>query len=59
MQANVIINATYNGKKVATTIAYINLQAPNERLLELAQSINALTNNIFTSATKEIKGEVL
>lgn len=59
MQANVIINATYNGKKVTTTIAYINLQASNERLLELAQSINALTNNIFTSATKEIKGEVL
>lgn len=59
MQVNVIINATANGKKVATTLSYVNPQAANNKLLALAQALNALTTNSFTSASKETKGEVL
>lgn len=59
MQTNVIINATANNKKIATTLSYVNPQVTNAKLLALAQALNALTTNIFTSATKEVKGEVL
>lgn len=59
MQTNVIINATVNNKKIATTLGYVNPQVTNAKLLALAQALNALTTNIFTSATKEVKGEVL
>lgn len=59
MQTNVIINATVNNKKIATTLSYVNPQVTNAKLLALAQALNALTTNIFTSATKEVKGEVL
>jgi len=59
VQTNVIINATVNNKKIATTLSYVNPQVTNAKLLALAQALNALTTNIFTSATKEVKGEVL
>lgn len=56
-----IINATIanTSKKITTTITYINPQAANNKLLNLAQALNALTTNTFVSATKETKGEVL
>lgn len=59
MQVNVIINSTVNGKKLATTLSYVNPQAANNKLLALAQALNALTTNTFTRASKETKGEVL
>lgn len=61
MQTNMIINATIanTSKKITTTITYINPQAANNKLLNLAQALNALTTNTFVSATKETKGEVL
>lgn len=59
MQTNVIINYTVNSKKKSKTLTYVNPNATNQKLLELAQAINALTTNIFTYASKETKGEVL
>lgn len=59
MQTNVIINYTVNSKKKTKTITYVNPAATNEKLLQLAQSLNALTTNTFVVATKETKGEVL
>lgn len=59
MQVNVIINSTVNGKKKTTTLTYVNPQASNNKLLALAQALNALTVNTFVSASKETKGEVL
>ena len=60
MQTNIIINATTTAsKKLTTTITYVNPNAANSKLLNLAQTLNALTTNTFTSATKETKGEVL
>lgn len=61
MQVNVIINqrTSSDDKKMTTTISYVNPQAANNKLLALAQAMNALTTNRFISATKEVKGEVL
>lgn len=61
MQTNVIINYTkaYDGKKGSKTLTYVRPTATNQKLLELAQAINALTTNSFIMATKETKGEVL
>ena len=60
MQVNIIISARDpNAKKITTTVSYVNPQATNAKLLALAQALNAFTENTFTSATKEIKGEVL
>ena len=60
MQTNIIINATTTAsKKLTTTITYVNPNAANSKLLSLAQTLNALTTNTFTNATKETKGEVL
>lgn len=60
MQVNVIIKSTdTNEKKINTTLTYVNQQATNQSLLQLAQALNAFTTNIFLSATKEVKGEVL
>lgn len=59
MQTNVIINYTANRKKKSKTLTYVNPNAANQKLLELAQAINALTTNTFVMATKETKGEVL
>lgn len=60
MQVNIIIKSTdTSGKKINTTVSYANQQASNQALLQLAQSLNAFTTNTFSSATKEIKGEVL
>jgi len=59
MQTNVIINYTENGKKRTKTLTYVNPNATNQKLLELAQTLNALTTNVFTYASKETKGEVL
>ena len=60
MQVNVIIKSEdNNGKKINTTLTYVNQQATNQSLLALAQALNAFTTNTFLSATKEIKGEVL
>lgn len=60
MQVNVIINSKDGAQKSQkTTITYVNDQAPNNKLLELAQALNAFTTNTFVSATKEVKGEVL
>ena len=60
MQTNVIINATTTaGKKLATTITYVNSAASNSALAQLAQKINSLTTNTYVNATKETKGEVL
>ena len=57
MQTNIIINATTTA--LTTTITYVNPNAANSKLLSLAQTLNALTTNTFTNATKETKGEVL
>lgn len=60
MQVNVIIKSSdTNEKKINTTLTYVNQQATNQSLLALAQALNAFTTNIFLSATKEVKGEVL
>jgi len=61
MQTNVIINYTKisDGKKASKTLTYVRPTATSQKLLELAQAINALTTNTFTLATKETKGEVL
>lgn len=60
MQVNVIIKSTdTNEKKINTTVSYVNNNASNQALLQLAQALNAFTTNTFLSATKEIKGEVL
>lgn len=59
MQTNVIINYTVNDKKKSKTLTYVNPNATNQKLLELARALNALTTNIFTYANKETKGEVL
>lgn len=59
MQTNIVINATASGKKIATTITYVNPQATNAKLLALARKLNSLTSNDFISATKETKGEFL
>lgn len=60
MQVNVIITATNSSnKKLTTTISYVNPQAANSKLSALAQAIVALTEQRYSYATKEIKGEVL
>lgn len=59
MQVNVLINSVASGKKKTTTLTYVNPQASNNKLLALAQALNALTTNTFSSASKETKGEVL
>ena len=60
MQVNVIIKSTdTTDKKISTTITYVNPQAPNNKLLQLAQALNAFTTNTFTEATREVKGDVL
>lgn len=60
MQVNVVITQNdTSGKKLTTTISYVNGEASNAALATLAQSLNALTTNLYISASKETKGEIL
>lgn len=59
MQVNIIINSTdTSGKKLNTTITYINTTATNESLRQLAYSLNSLTRNSYNQVTKETKEEL-
>lgn len=60
MQVNVVITATNQaGKKITTTLSYVNPTAENSKLSALASALNALTTNTYQQATKETKGDVL
>lgn len=56
MQVNIIIASKDNSdKKINTTISWVNEAATNDQLLQLASSLNALTDNTYQSTTKETK----
>ncbi len=60
MQVNIVINSiTTQDKKINTTVTYVNENATNQQLKQLATSLNALTNNTYTGTTKETKEELL
>jgi len=60
VQVNVVITATNQaGKKITTTLSYVNPTAENSKLATLASTLNALTTNTYQQATKETKGDVL
>lgn len=49
MQTNVILNATnIAGKKISTTITYLR-DSQKDKAVSLAQALNALTTNTYTS----------
>lgn len=56
---SLIINATdINNKKTSNTINYVNPSISNNTALELAQRINALTNDTYQSTTRVDKEEI-
>ena len=58
MQANLVItNQTQAGKKITTTISYINPDAYNSKLKALAIALTNLTKNEYISASKATKNE--
>lgn len=54
-----IVATDNNGKKVTTTVTYVNPEASNEKLKTFAQMLNELTNNIYESTTKITKEDIL
>lgn len=59
-QTNLIITAKSRANKnVTTSITYINPNATNEKLKELAEKLNALTTNSITVITKITKEVVV
>lgn len=54
MQVNLVINATAiaSDKKINTTISYVNPEVTNQKMLELANALNALTTNSYIKTTK-------
>lgn len=60
MQVNVVITQEdTSGKKKTATISHVNPQATNQKLLSLANAMNAFTTRILITAEKQTKGEVL
>lgn len=55
MQVNIVIQSTKlaNTTKINTTISYINPDVTNQKLIELANALNALTTNQYVKTTKE------
>ncbi len=59
MQVNIIIaTETHASKKINTTISYVNPQATNQQLLELATALNNFTDNIYLKTSKETKEDL-
>lgn len=57
---SLIINSTdSNDKNLTTNISYVNPETPNDKLLEFAQMINALTSENYVSAIKITKERVI
>ena len=54
-----IETTTQNRKKNTTNISYINPQATNDKLLQFAQMLVALTTDIYVGATKITKESVI
>ena len=50
MKKSLNINATRNGKKVSTSIGYVNPDVANSIAGGFAQMVNALTTNTFVNA---------
>lgn len=50
MKKSLNINATRNGKKVSTSIGYVNPDVANSTAGTFAQMVNALTTNTFVNA---------
>ncbi len=59
MQANIILTETnLSGNKITTTISYVNPNAQNSQLIELAQSLSAFTTNSYVKTSKETKEDL-
>ena len=59
MQTNLSITALDStGKKITTNITYVNNNATNQQLAELASKLNNFTNNTYATAYKETKEEL-
>ena len=54
-----IITTDSSDKKQTTNVSNINLEATNEKLLEFAQMLVALTTDTYVGATKITKESVI
>ena len=54
-----IDTTTTSGKKTTTNVSYINPQATNEKLMQFAQMLIALTTDTYVRTTKITKESVI
>lgn len=59
MQVNLTLSSlTIQGKKLTTTISWVNPNVPNNKFVELSRALNTLTTNTYTTTYKETKEEI-
>ena len=54
-----IDTTTSSGKKSTTNVSYVNPQATNDKLLQFAQMLVALTTDTYVGTTKITKESVI
>ena len=59
LQVNVVLKEKYDKKTYTTTISYVNPNVENRLLKQLALALNNFTQNSYSQATREVKGDVL